>query len=101
MAKNMRGADAERLLTAAPADRRRMSAVDFLRAKAHLITNDTLRRKLTEPRAHPQGYGRGPRRGGAFPGGVARGGGHGFLVKDGGRGGGKDARPVPSSDHRP
>jgi hypothetical protein len=31
-------------------ERRRIPALDFLRAKVHLLTNDTLRHKLTEPR---------------------------------------------------
>lgn len=101
MAKNMTGAEAERLLTAAPADRRRMSAVDFLRAKAHLITNDALRRKLTEPRAYLQGYGKDARRVELTPGVLARVGRYGFVVKDVARGGRKDARLVLYYDHVP
>jgi hypothetical protein len=101
MAKNMTGAEAERLLTAAPADRRRMSAMDFLRAKAHLITNDALRRKLTEPRAYLQGYGKDARRVELTPGVLARVGRYGFVVKDVARGGRKDARLVLYYDHVP
>jgi hypothetical protein len=101
MAKNMTGADAERLLTTGPADRRRIAAVDFLRAKAHLITNDALRRKLTEPRAYLQGYGRDSRRVELGPGVVARVGRYGFVVKDVARGGRKDARLVLYYDRVP
>jgi hypothetical protein len=101
MAKNMTGADAERLLTAAPADRRRMPAMDFLRAKAHLITNDALRRRLIEPRAYLQGYGKDARRVELAPGAVARVGRYGFVVKDVARGGRKDARLVLYYDRVP
>jgi len=92
MAKNMTGAEAERILTAAPADRRRMAPVDFLRAKAHLVTSDALRRKLTEPRAHLVGYGRGSDRKELLPGALVRIGRYGFVVTDVARGGRKDAR---------
>src|SRR5258708_27662171 len=78
-----------------------MSGVDFLRAKAHLITNDTLRRKLTEPRAYLQGYGRDARRVELLPGVLARVGRYGFVVKDVARGGRKDARLVLYYDHVP
>ncbi len=92
MAKNMMGPEAERILTAAPADRRRHQAVDFLRAKVHLITNDALRRKLTEPRAQIVGYGKDGGRRELAPGSAVRIGRYGFIVKDLARGGRKDAR---------
>jgi len=92
MAKNMTGPEAERLLTTAPAERRRVSAMDFLRAKAHLIGNDSLRRKVTEPRAQLGGYGKEGGRKELVPGATVRIGRYGFVVKDVSRGGRKDAR---------
>jgi hypothetical protein len=92
MAKNMMGPEAERILTASAAERRRYQAVDFLRAKVHLITNDTLRRKLTEPRAQIVGYGKDGGRRELAPGTPVRIGRYGFIVKDVARGGRKDAR---------
>jgi hypothetical protein len=92
MAKNMTGPEAERLLTTAAGERRRVSAMDFLRAKAHLIGNDSLRRKVTEPRAQLGGYGKEGSRKELFPGTTVRIGRYGFVVKDVSRGGRKDAR---------
>jgi hypothetical protein len=92
MAKNMTGPEAERLLTTAAGERRRVSAMDFLRAKAHLIGNDSLRRKVTEPRAQLGGYGKEGGRKELVPGATVRIGRYGFVVKDVSRGGRKDAR---------
>jgi hypothetical protein len=92
MAKNMEPAEAERILTRAPADRRRMAAVDFLRAKAHLLGNDALRRKLTDPRVMATTYGRDAVRKELVAGASIRIGRYGFVVKDVSRGGRKDAR---------
>ncbi len=66
--------------------------MDFLRAKAHLITNDALRKKLTEPRVQVVGYGKGADRKELTPGGTVRIGRYGFIVKDVARGGRKDAK---------
>jgi hypothetical protein len=88
MAKNMTGPEAEKLLSPA----RRPSAVDFLRAKVHLLGNDVLRRKLTEPRVQIVGYGRGGLRKEIGPGSTLRIGRYGFIVMDVTRGGRKDAR---------
>jgi hypothetical protein len=92
MAKNMAGAEAERILTRAPADRRRIPAVDFLRAKAHLLGNDALRRKLTDPRVLITTYGRAAQRRELAAGQSVKIGRYGFVVKDITRGGRKDAR---------
>jgi len=92
MAKNMASAEAERILSLAPADRRRLQAVDFLRAKAHLLGNDVLRRKLTDPRVLVTSYGRDAVRKELMPGATVRIGRYGFVVKDISRGGRKDAR---------
>jgi hypothetical protein len=84
----MTGPEAEKLLSPA----RRPSAVDFLRAKVHLLGNDVLRRKLTEPRVQIVGYGRGGLRKEIGPGSTLRIGRYGFIVMDVTRGGRKDAR---------
>jgi hypothetical protein len=92
MAKNMTGPEVERLLTAPPSERRRVGAVDFLRAKAHLITNDALRKKLTEPRGQLVSYGKDGGRKDLSAAATVRIGRYGFIVKDVSRGGRKDAR---------
>ncbi len=101
MAKNMSATEAERILTLAPADRRRIQAVDFLRAKAHLLGNDALRRKLTDPRVLVTGYGKDALRKELVPGATVRIGRYGFVVKDISRGGRKDARIVLYYDRVP
>jgi hypothetical protein len=101
MAKNMSATEAERILTLAPADRRRIQAVDFLRAKAHLLGNDALRRKLTDPRVMAMGYGKDALRKELVPGATVRIGRYGFVVKDISRGGRKDARIVLYYDRVP
>jgi hypothetical protein len=101
MAKNMAASEAERIMTMAPADRRRIQAVDFLRAKAHLIGNDALRRKLTDPRVQLIGYGKNGVRKELLPGAAVRIGRYGFVVKDISRGGRKDARIVLYYDRVP
>jgi hypothetical protein len=88
MAKNMTGPEAERLLLSG----RRQAAVDFLRAKVHLLSNDPLRRKLTEPRVQLVSYGRESQRKELVPGSTLRVGRYGFIVKDVARGGRKDAK---------
>jgi len=88
MAKNMTGPEAEKLLNPA----RRPSAVDFLRAKVHLLSNDVLRRKLTEPRVQLVSYGREAQRKELGPGSTLRVGRYGFIVTDVARGGRKDVR---------
>jgi hypothetical protein len=92
MAKNMAASEAERILTLAPADRRRIQAVDFLRAKAHLLGNDALRRKLTDPKVQVTGYGKDAVRTEVVAGASVRIGRYGFVVQDISRGGRKDAR---------
>jgi hypothetical protein len=88
MAKNMSGPEAEKLLGLG----RRTSAVDFLRAKVHLLSNDPLRKKLTEPRVQLLSYGRDAERKELVPGSTLRVGRYGFIVKDVSRGGRKDAK---------
>jgi len=92
MAKNMEPAEAERLLTAPIPERRRMNPLDFLRAKAHLVGNDALRKRLTDARVMFVSYGKNPERKELKPGDAVRIGRYGFLVQDVSRGGRKDAR---------
>ena len=101
MAKNFDPAQAERILTAAPAERRRAQALDYLRAKVHLLSNDALRRKLTEARVQMVGYGKGAERKDLAPGAQGRIGRYGFIVKDVARGGRKDVRLVLYYDRVP
>jgi hypothetical protein len=69
-----------------------VAAVDFLRAKAHLITNESLRRKLTEPRVQFVGYGKGGERRELLPAAALNVGRYGFLVRDVAKGGRKDVK---------
>ena len=101
MAKNMNAAEAERIVATHASGRSRTAAADFLRAKAHLIGNDALRRKLTEPRVLLVTYGRDAQRKELTPGALCRIGRYGFLVKDVSRGGRKDARLVLYYDRVP
>ena len=65
MAKNLDPKEAERILTTPAPSRRGISATDFLRAKAHLLSDETLRRALLDPRVQFIGYGKGGRAQGA------------------------------------
>ncbi len=47
IAKDMEEPRVERLITSSPAERKKLSANDFLRAKVHLLYNEKLRKKLT------------------------------------------------------
>ncbi len=101
MAKNFDAREAERILTMPSTERLRVPALDFLRAKAHLLTNEPLRRKLTEPRVQLVGYGKGADRKDLAPGTLVRIGRYGFIVKDVNRGGRKDTRAILYYDRIP
>lgn len=101
MAKNFDPGQAEQLLTAPPAERRRVPALDFLRAKVHLLTNEELRRRLTEPRVHMTAYGKVAERRELAPGTALRLGPYGFVVKDIARGGRKDVKLLLHYDRVP
>jgi len=101
MAKNFDPGEAERLLATPDSERPRMAPLDFLRAKAHLISNTELRHRLVEPRVHFTSYGKHAERKDLAPGSAARIGRYTFLVKDIARGGRKDARIVLSYAHVP
>jgi hypothetical protein len=92
VARNLDGAEARRILSLPVAERRRVPPLEFLRAKTHLLSNDELRKALTEPRVHLTTYGRENGRQELAPGGAARVGPYTFLVKDVTRGGRKDVR---------
>jgi hypothetical protein len=101
MAKNFEPQQAERLLTAPPAERRRLPALDFLRAKVHLLGNEDLRRRLTEPRIQLTGYGKGAERRELLPGAALRLGRYGFVVKEVTPGGRKDVKLLLHYDRVP
>jgi hypothetical protein len=92
VARNLDGAEARRILSTPPAERRRIPPLEFLRAKAHLLSNEELRRALTEPRVQLTTYGRENGHQEIAPGGPARVGPYTFLVKDVAKGGRKDVR---------
>ena len=78
-----------------------MSAVDFVRAKVHLAFVDPLRRRLLEPRVQVLTYGKDAARHELRPGAAVRVGQYGFVVREMGPGGRKDARVVLSYDRVP
>ncbi len=101
MGKNFDTAQAERLLSAGAGERRRVSALDFLRAKVHLLNNAALHKKLTEARVQVNTYGKDAERKELAPGSRLRIGHYGFLVKEIARGGRKDARVILSYERVP
>ena len=96
MAKNFDSGQAERVLTTPLAERRRVPVLDFLRAKSHLLFNDELRRRLTEPRLQFVGYGRDAERKELKAGSQVRVGRYGFQVQELAPGGRKDVKVVLS-----
>jgi hypothetical protein len=92
MAKNFDPVDAERILTTPVHERKKIPALDFLRAKTHMLTNDALRDKLFAPRVNVVGYGKDPQRRNLVAGDGLRIGPYGFIVGELARGGRKDAR---------
>jgi hypothetical protein len=100
-ARGLAPEEAERLLTASPAERARIPALDFVRAKAHLALDEELRRRLVEPRVNVIVYGKDATRRELATGALLRIGGYGFSVREIGRGGRKDARLVLYYDRVP
>jgi hypothetical protein len=92
MAKNFDPVDAERILSTPPGERKKIAALDFLRAKAHLLTNDGLRDKLFAPRVNVVSYGKDAERRELAPGDSVKIGRYRFLVGELARGGRKDVR---------
>jgi hypothetical protein len=101
MAQSFDARQAERLLATPPAERGRVSALDYLRAKTHLLSNETLREALTTPRVHLTVYGPGGGRKELWPGARLTLGPYGFVVKAVEKGGRKDARVLLGYDRVP
>jgi hypothetical protein len=101
VAKNFDPAEAEKLFAVPAAERRKVLALDFVRAKAHLSSNAELRRKLTDARVHFVGYGKDAERKDLHTGSLVRIGPYGFVVKDIARGGRKDVRVILYYDRIP
>jgi hypothetical protein len=101
MAKNLGAAEAERVLRTPVSERRRIPAIDFLRAKAHLLSSDTLRHALLEPRVTVATFGKGGERKEARPGGTVQIGPYRFLVQDVAKGGRKDVKLILHYDKVP
>ncbi|HSD67807.1 MAG TPA: vWA domain-containing protein [Vicinamibacteria bacterium] len=93
--------EAERILTRPLAERSRVSAVDFVRAKVHLAFDEPLRRRLLEPRVQVLTYGKAAARHELAAGAALRVGGYGFRVREIAPGGRKDARLALCYDHVP
>jgi hypothetical protein len=93
-ARGLETQEAERILARPPAERSALAAIDFVRAKAHLAFDEALRRRLLEPRVQVVVYGKDAGRRELAPGTTLRVGGYGFVVREIGRGGRKDARLV-------
>jgi hypothetical protein len=81
-------------VVAGGAERTRIPAIDFVRAKVRLAFDDPLRQKLLEPRVQAVTYGRAGTRQDVAVGGRVRLGRYGFVVRDLEKGGRKDARLV-------
>jgi hypothetical protein len=101
MAKNLSAPEVERALTTPVAQRGRIPAIGFLRAKTHLLFDDALRQKLLEPRVAFASYGKTGERKEATPGSTLHIGPYTFLVQDLAKGGRKDARLVLHYDRIP
>jgi hypothetical protein len=100
-ARSLEAAEAERVLTRPLSERRRASALEFVRAKAHLAFDEDLRRRLLEPRVQLQTYGRDGVRRELEPGSTLRLGRYRFLVREIAPGGRKDVRVVLYYDRVP
>ena len=101
VAKNLDPKEAERILTSSGSSRRGVNATDFLNAKAHLLSDETLRRALLDPRVQFVAYGKGGERKELKAGTAVRIGQYGFLVQDVGKGGRRDVRLVLHYDRIP
>jgi len=91
-ARALRPQEAERLLLTPPAERPRVPALDFVRAKAHLALDEELHKRLAEPRVQLTTYGRDGARRELAKGTALRVGRYGFIVHELARGGRKDVR---------
>jgi hypothetical protein len=93
-ARGLESHEAERLLLTPTAERARIPALDFVRAKVHLAFNEALRKRLVEPRVQAVTYGKDATRQELGPGSRLRVGRYGLAVRELARGGRKDFRLV-------
>ena len=100
-ARALRSPEAERLLLTTPAERARIPALDFVRAKAHLALDEELYRRLLEPRVQLTSYGKDAARRELAKGASLRIGRYGFTVHELAKGGRKDVRLVLYYDRVP
>ncbi len=100
-ARSLDPQEAERILTGPSKERARTPAIDFVRAKVHLATNDALRHKLMAPKVQFVTYGGKSTRREAAVSDALRIGRYRFLVREIARGGRKDARLVLYYDRVP
>ena len=100
-ARGLDSREAERLLLSSPAERARIPALDFVRAKTHLAFTEDLRQRLVEPRVQLVTYGKDAARQELAQGASLRIGRYGFVVRELARGGRKDARLVLYYDRVP
>ena len=84
-----------------PAERARIPALDFVRAKTHLALAEGLRQRLLEPRVQLVSYGKDATRQELAQGASLRIGRYGFVLRELGRGGRKDFRLVLYYDRVP
>ncbi len=100
-ARSLDSREAERVLLASTAERARIPALDFVRAKTHLAFAEGLRQRLVEPRVQLVTYGKEAERRELVQGATLRIGRYGFVVRELGRGGRKDQRLVLYYDRVP
>lgn len=100
-ARSLQPEEAEQVLQRSGLERRRTSAVDFVRAKAHLAFDPELERRLLVPRLSFVSYGKEGVRQDLAAGDRLRVGRYGFLVRELGRGGRRHSRLVLYYDRVP
>jgi hypothetical protein len=93
--------EAARVLASSPAERARIPALDFVRAKAHLALHESLRKQLVEPRVQLTVYGKDATRRELAVGERLRIGRYGFVVRELAKGGRKGLRLVLYYDNVP
>jgi hypothetical protein len=101
IAQNLEASEAKRILTTALSEREKIPALEFLRAKTHLLSNEPLRKSLTDPRLLVTTYGKAGERKDLAPGVKIRIGAYGLRVKEVISGGRKDVRLVLYYLHSP
>ena len=100
-ARSLQAEEAERVLLRSGAERRRTSAVEFVRAKAHLAFDPELERRLLEPHLQMVSYGKDGERRELVVGDTLRLGRYRFIVRELARGGRRHTRLVLYYDRVP